>query len=221
MRSSTLFVLGAAVHSALATIFVTAPVASTTYEGGASALISWEDDGTAPSLSLIGACSVGIYAGNTQQQTLLQEIISSVNVATTASISFTVDPTIGPDGSAYFIRFQSLAYMNPTTPQYPYEQFSARFTLADMTGTFNASVQAEIGGAASATTGGLLPTPSAAATHASASNENSVATVTKAATAGAASASTTAKASGAASLSAGILQALAVGASVCLVVLAL
>ncbi|KZT60030.1 hypothetical protein CALCODRAFT_493023 [Calocera cornea HHB12733] len=86
-------------------------------------------------------------------------IIGSVNVATTASIQFTVDPTIGPDSSAYFIRFTSAAYHDPTTPTYPYEQFSARFTMTGMTGTFNATVQSQINGATGAA---ALPTSSAA-----------------------------------------------------------
>ncbi|EJU01311.1 hypothetical protein DACRYDRAFT_44073, partial [Dacryopinax primogenitus] len=139
-----------AAQTALATIYATNPVASTTFTGGQTATISWEDDGTSPSLTQIGNASVGIYAGNSQQQTLLQMIIGSVNVATTASIQFTVDPTIGPNSNAYFIRFTALTVKDTTNPTYPYEQFSARFTMTGMTGTFNASVQAQINGATGA-----------------------------------------------------------------------
>jgi len=150
-----------AAQSTLATIYVTDPVATTTFTGGQTATISWEDDGATPSLATIGSASVGIYVGSTQQQSLLQMIIGSVDVSTTASIQFTVDPTIGPDGDYYFVRFTSLGYNDPTNPAYKYEQFSARFTLTGMTGTFNATVQGEVNGATGANAiAGATSTPS-------------------------------------------------------------
>ncbi|KZO94676.1 hypothetical protein CALVIDRAFT_470172, partial [Calocera viscosa TUFC12733] len=177
----------AAAQSALATIYVTNPVASTTFTGGSTAVISWEDDGSAPSLATIGAASVGIYAGSATQQTLLQMIIGSVDVSTTASIQFTVDPTIGPDSNAYFIRFTSAAYHDPSTPTYPYEQFSARFTMTGMTGQFNASVQAQIDGATGVNSiAGPAATSTPAAAHSS----------TPAAVGGAGSTTSTAKTTG-------------------------
>jgi len=148
MRAFASLAVIAALPSAFATIYTTSPIATTQFNGGQTALISWQDDGQPPSLSTIGTCSVGIYAGNSQQQTLLQDIVDNVNVATTASIQFTIDPTIGPDSNVYFIRYQSLTYKDPTTNNlYPYEQFSARFTLGNMSGTFNSTVQAQINGA--------------------------------------------------------------------------
>jgi len=102
---------------------------------------------------------IGIYTGNAQQQTLLQLIAPSVPVATTSTVQFTVDPTIGPNGNEYFIRVESLTAVDPTT-SYPIESFSAKFTMAGMTGTFNATVQAEINGQSTAPIGG--PTASSA-----------------------------------------------------------
>jgi len=75
---------------------------------------------------------------------------AAVNVSTTASIEFTVDPTVGPNGSDYFIRFSSATLANPTSPTNPYLSFSSKFTLAGMTGTFNQTVLNQIASATSA-----------------------------------------------------------------------
>jgi len=224
MKAATaILTLAALAQSALATIYVTAPVATTTYQGGGTGVITWEDDGTAPSLSTIGTASVGIYAGNSQQQTLLQEIIGSVNVATTASIQFTIDPTIGPDGSDYFIRFQSLTYTDPTEPAYPYEQFSARFTLTDMTGTFNATVQAQINGAtgAASVAGPAATTSAKAASNSAAAVPGASTAASHSTTGAAAGASTTAKSGAVAIAPAAVGKALTLAVAMCVAVLAL
>ncbi|OAX35041.1 hypothetical protein K503DRAFT_746487 [Rhizopogon vinicolor AM-OR11-026] len=171
--------------SALANIFTTAPVASTTFTGGQQATITWQDDGLTPSLTSFGPALVGIYVGNANQQTLLQTITASVDVSTTSSIVFTPDATIGPDGSDYFIRFQSLSLKDATNAQYPAEAFSAKFTLTNMTGTFNSTVQAEINGQSTAPIGA---TASSSATGATSTK------LTSATTSHASSASSSAKA---------------------------
>jgi len=149
MFSATLVALSLAA-SAFATVFVTAPIASTTCAASSNCTISWQDDGAAPSLAQFGASKVSIYVGNAQQQTMLQPITASVNVATTASILFSPDPTIGPNGNMYFIRFESLGTKDPNNAQYPALAFSAKFTLSGMTGTFNATIQAQINGQSTA-----------------------------------------------------------------------
>jgi hypothetical protein len=54
---------------ALATVFVTSPVASTTFTGGQSAQIVWQEGGApVPSLSTFGLAKISIYVGNAQQQ---------------------------------------------------------------------------------------------------------------------------------------------------------
>jgi len=155
MFSSTLVVLALSA-SALANVFATAPVASTNFVAGKPCTVSWQDDGQQPSLQSFGPAMVSIYAGNSQQQTLLQTITPSVNVATTQSVIFTPDPTIGPTGNEYFVRFQSLSLKDSTNPQYPALAFSARFTMSGMTGTFNATVQSEINGQSTAPIGGTV-----------------------------------------------------------------
>jgi len=150
----------------LATVFMTAPTAQTTCAGGKQCTIQWNDDGKAPSLTTFGLADVGIWVGSVTSQTQVQHIQAGVNVATTAAIQFTVDPTIGPNGNFYFVRFTSAAYMDPTTPGFNAEAFSAKFTLSGMSGTFNSSVQAQISGASS----NPIPSPSAPASSSPASS---------------------------------------------------
>jgi len=118
MLSST-FVVLALSASAFANVFITNPTSSTTFNGGKSATVSWQDDGKQPTLQAFGPAIVSIYAGNSQQQTLLQTITPSVDVSTTQSVVFTPDATIGPNGNEYFIRFQSISLKDATQTQYP------------------------------------------------------------------------------------------------------
>ncbi|KAF8128565.1 hypothetical protein EV363DRAFT_1339937 [Boletus edulis] len=154
--------------SALANVFITTPVVSTTFNAGQQSTVSWQDSGSAPSLTQFGNASFAIYVGNAIQQTLLQTIATNVNVSATSSFTFTPDGTIGPNSSEYFIRVTSLSYMSPQTPQFPEEAFSAMFTLAGMTGTFNSTIQAEINGQSTAPIGGTS-TPSSPMSTASGS----------------------------------------------------
>ncbi|KAG6848599.1 hypothetical protein H0H93_015583 [Arthromyces matolae] len=172
--------------SALATVFITSPTASTTFTGGQQATINWQDDGTAPSLAQFGPAKVSIYVGNAQQQTSLQLIVASVDVSTTQSIQFTPDATIGPNGNQYFIRFESLSFKDPNNAQYPAEAFSAKFTMSGMTGTFSQAVIDQINGqstaplagatAAASSTGAAAATTSASATTSKASSSTASAT---------------------------------------------
>jgi len=145
MFSKALVVLAFA-STAFATVFVTAPIASTTYNAGQSAAVQWQDDGNAPTLAAFGPSKISIYAGNAQQQTSLQLLNGSVDVSQVSSITFTPDPTIGPNSNEYFIRFESLSLKDSTQPQFPALAFSAKFTLAGMTGTFSAAVLSQIQG---------------------------------------------------------------------------
>jgi len=135
---------------ALATVYPTSPVGTTTWTAGQQVSINWQDDNSSPSLEQFGDAKVSIYVGNAQQQTLLQSTSESVNVATTNSIQFTPDASIGPNGAQYFIRFESLAFKDATQPQYPALAFSSKFTLSGMSGEFNSTVQAQIDGQSTA-----------------------------------------------------------------------
>lgn len=163
MFLSTLVVLALSA-SAFANVFITSPVASTTFTAGQPCTVTWQDDGQQPTLQAFGPAIVSIYAGNSQQQTLLQTITSSVNVATAQAVTFTPDPAIGPNGNQYFIRFQSISLKDATQIQYPALAFSAKFTMSGMTGTFNSTVQSEIDGQSTAPIGGTAVTPTSTPT---------------------------------------------------------
>lgn len=121
----------------LANLYITAPVASTTCAAGQPCQVAWNDDGTTPALGTIGACTVGLYVGSQQTQILLQNL-GDVNVVQQATAVFTPDATVGGNSNLYFLRFTATNY---NVGQYPYEGFSAKFTLSGMTGTFNATEQ--------------------------------------------------------------------------------
>jgi len=160
MRTSTAIVFAASLISqAAATIYVTSPVASTVCTAGQSCLVSWNDDGATPALGTIGACSIDLCTGGVQQQTCLQNVSPSLDVSQNAQINFLPEATIGENGAMWFIKYTSLAYKDPATPTFPFTAFSAKFTLAGMTGTFNATVESEISGAA---TGAVAASTSAA-----------------------------------------------------------
>ena len=65
---SSLFLLAAAAAPALAPVYVTSPVASTSWAAGSQVSINWQDDGTSPSLSEFGASKVSVYVGSKTQQ---------------------------------------------------------------------------------------------------------------------------------------------------------
>jgi len=176
----------ALVSSAFATVFITSPTASSTFTAGTTATISWEDNGNSPTTPSWGNATVGIWAGNANQQTELQSITTSVNVSSTTSIEFTPSASIGPNGMEYFIRIQSNTLKDPSNAGYPEMSFSALFTMAGMTGTFNASVSAEVAGESTAPIGG--PTASISTTQVAAVSTAGTAT-TKSSTATGAAAS--------------------------------
>jgi len=136
------------VSVAFATVYVTAPVASTSYHAGQSAVVSWIDDTHTPLLAQFGPASISIYVGNAHQQTSLQVLNSSVDVSKVSTINFIPDATICPNGNEYFIRFESLGLKD--SAGFPVESFSALFTLTGMTGSFSSSIQAEIAGQSTA-----------------------------------------------------------------------
>ncbi|KAJ7507341.1 hypothetical protein B0H11DRAFT_1971304 [Mycena galericulata] len=178
--------------SAYAALSFTAPTAAIGFTGGQTANITWVDDGSVPSLQDFGLAKASIYTGNSQQQTSLQLINPSIDVSNPLFLVFTPDPTIGPNGAEYFIRFESLSLKDNTDTAIPALAFSHLFTLSGMTGTFNASVQAEINGQSTAPIGGsAASTPagtSAPTTGASTPKPSTTPASTKASGSGSASA---------------------------------
>jgi hypothetical protein len=152
MRAATLMLaLAAVLPSAFATIFTTSPTATTSWAAGQSQNIQWIEDpnNPTPSLKDFGATKISIYVGNSQQQTSLQLLSPSTNVANVSQLTFTPDATIGPNSKDYFIRFESINLKDSKNPQYPALAFSAKFELTGMKGTFSPAVQSQIDGASS------------------------------------------------------------------------
>jgi len=152
MRAATLFLaLAAVLPSAFATIYTTSPTATTSWQGGQPQTIQWIEDpnNPTPSLKDFGPTKISIYVGNSQQQTSLQALSPSTDVSTISSLQFTPDPTIGPNSDQYFIRFESISFKDPKSPQYPALAFSAKFALSGMTGNFSPDVQQQIDAASS------------------------------------------------------------------------
>jgi len=161
MRLTTLIAaVSALAVPALGELAVTLPTVSTTCTGGQSCSVKWQDNSQRVSLTQQGNCTIALYVGSQAQQSFLQPIAypNSINVATTNTIDFIVDPTVGENGKSYFIRFSSVTLKDGANP---YLSFSSMFTLDGMTGTFNQTVKNQIQGVTSAGTG---PTSAGTAT---------------------------------------------------------
>lgn len=178
MFSKTLLILSF-VSVAFANVYVTAPVAGTTYTAGNDSLVSWistQDNTTSPTLEEFGPAIVSIYVGNARQQTRLQVINSNVDVSKETNFRFRPEPSIGPNSNEYFVRFESISGKERNT-SFPFMAFSAKFTLTGMTGEFNTSVREQIAGQSTAplaipsttsgTSGTATSTPSLTASSAS------------------------------------------------------
>lgn len=138
-----------------------------------------EDDGSSPLLSAVGPSRIDLYTGSTNQQTFLQSFADSVDVSKVNSVTGLIPTSTGPDGDWYFIRVTSAALKANATGAggitYPYEAFSAKFTLNGMSGQFNASVSSQNAAAASTGFGGSTA-PAAAAASSTASGMTTTST---------------------------------------------
>ncbi|KAI0342417.1 hypothetical protein BDW22DRAFT_1429257 [Trametopsis cervina] len=170
---SAIFAVAALASSAVAVPAMTAPVASTVWPAGQQQTIQWSDNGSPPTATDFGDCSVGIFVGGTTVEAEVQRIADNVAIATLTSIAFTPNPAVGPNLNEYFIRFTSNTCKDASG--FPCEAFSAKFALSGMTGTFNSTIQS-IADSASGTappvaapssSAGASVTPSSAASHSS------------------------------------------------------
>jgi len=179
--------VGALVASASASIFTTSPTATTVCVGGQTCSIIWQDTADAPSATLFGQTTIALYTGGELVQESLQ-VLGVFNPATTTTIDPILYPEVGPDGQYYFIRFTSVAALDPTTNQ-PYEAFSSKFTMTGMNGTFTPAIysQLSVDAASSATT--ATSAPSTASTASSTTTSTIVLTLPSGSSTGASSTS--------------------------------
>ena len=140
----SLVTLALCAQAALAGVYITTPVATTDAIGGQILHVTWQDNGESPSLAEIGPASMDIYTGSMTLQTFLQTLASRVDVSKAPYVNTTIDPSIGPDGAYYFVKVTSLDLKDPNNAQYPYTAYSAKFTIGNMAGQFNATVLAQI-----------------------------------------------------------------------------
>jgi len=178
-----------AASPALGELAMTSPVAGTTCTAGQVCTITWADNHSGVSLAQQGNCTVALYTGNAQQQTFLQPIAypDSINVTQIQTINFTPDATVGPNSELYFIRFSSITLQNPTSAGNPYLSFSAKFTLAGMTGAWNSTVQTQLAGITSASAAPSSTATGTASHSSTATSSRSTSTTTRSNTTGAAS----------------------------------
>jgi len=209
MFSRALIALALSV-SALANVFITDPTATSTINGGDKYTIKWMDDGKSPKLEDFGMAKISIYVGNAKQQTSLQ-LAGNVDVSKEQSLEFTPDPSIGPNGSEYFIRVESVNLKDAAAPQFPALAFSAKFTMSGMTGKFSDDILKQIAGQTTAPIGGSTASSTGAPSSATLTTSK-VSSATSSAASKSGSASTAKSTNGAGTLAASGLAAV-VGAA--------
>jgi hypothetical protein len=195
----------ALVSAVSANVFPTEPVAATSWQAGVTQTIRWQESKEPPTLAQFGSAKISIYVGNARQQTMLQSIAAAVDVSKVNTVTFTPNPTIGPDSDEYFIRFESNSFKDPAQPQFPALAFSSKFRLTGMTGQFNATVQAQIDGQTTAPIGGSSASRTSTATS---TGSAGAATGTSTKTSAAASKSATQTGNAAVNIQAGWISAL-------------
>lgn len=135
---------------------------STTGHGGKRLDIAWNDDGKAPTHRDWGRVNIYLATGSRDVQFKLQTLDRNVSY-NQGRASCQIDPSVGPNGGYYFIRFEGT---NTTTNAIPAMAFSARFSLDQMKGTFNQTIMSTIQGASGT---GQLTAAAASATSPSSS----------------------------------------------------
>lgn len=142
---------------ASAAIFTARPANSTIGRGGEEFTLKWMDDGKAPSLADIGVTRIDLCVGGRTNNAVVQEITPGVDLGKQANITFTVNPSIGENGQYYLFKYTSAS--NNVVEGKAYEQFSARFFMQNMTGSFSGEQSALI---AAATSGSVQQQPTQA-----------------------------------------------------------
>ncbi|QDS69771.1 hypothetical protein FKW77_010287 [Venturia effusa] len=141
MRPVTLSVLLSAILPLVhADVKFTSPAGGETFTGGGSIKAAWTDSGNAPSISDLSTYQLFLCAGGNDPGTFIQ--LASITEKGLFSNGNTAEGTVaagvGDDApaNAYFLKMISVASTGGTVTNY-----SPRFSLSGMTGTFPANVQ--------------------------------------------------------------------------------
>ncbi|KAG4431125.1 hypothetical protein IFR05_013394 [Cadophora sp. M221] len=141
MRLSTLQGLLAALFSlASADVKFTAPAAGASVVGGTAFTVTWAYTGNAPALADLSSYTLFLFSGSNAAPAQLYQLSASTFAASGTSVSITVPVNTGGLGTnAYFLGMLSVATAGGTVWNY-----SSRFTLTGMTGTFSTTVAAAV-----------------------------------------------------------------------------
>ncbi|OCL14200.1 beta-1,6-glucan boisynthesis protein-like protein [Glonium stellatum] len=141
MQLRLLALLAAITPFAIADIEFTTPTAGAKLTGGGSINIAWKDSGNAPSISDLMTYQLFLCAGGNDDGTFIQltSITQSGTFANGNKAVGTISAGVGAStpSNAYFLKIISVAKEGGTVTNY-----SPRFSLAGMTGTFPANVLA-------------------------------------------------------------------------------
>ncbi|KIW05872.1 uncharacterized protein PV09_03072 [Verruconis gallopava] len=140
MRFLCLFSVPLFAGFAIADVKFTSPAAGSSHAGGGSLQVTWEDSGTAPALSDLTTYQLFLCAGGNDASSIVQlaSLVADGTFAVTGnSAEAFVDASIGASTpeNAYFLKMISVAATGGTVINY-----SSRFSLTGMTGSFPASV---------------------------------------------------------------------------------
>ncbi|OJJ50456.1 hypothetical protein ASPZODRAFT_126321 [Penicilliopsis zonata CBS 506.65] len=127
--------------AALADIEFTDPPAGAIIQGNHVITAHWKDSGRDPRLSDLTKYDLYLCAGGDKSGTYeeVAVLMSSISFARGNSVSFQVDPEVGgSEDNAYFLKMVSMGPNSVVT------NFSKRFTLQGMTGSFSSRVQSGI-----------------------------------------------------------------------------
>ncbi|TKA52460.1 hypothetical protein B0A49_11990 [Cryomyces minteri] len=130
--------LAALASSALADVAFTSPAAGAKIQGGGPISVAWRDSGYAPALSALTSYQLFLCAGGNDATNHIQlaAIMTQGTFAAGNVAQRTVSAGIGGSTeNAYFLKMISVATQGGTITN-----FSPRFTLTGMTGTFPPNV---------------------------------------------------------------------------------
>ncbi|KAG8630907.1 hypothetical protein KVT40_000047 [Elsinoe batatas] len=151
MRFSSSLLLASLVSLIQADVRFTTPAAGATLTGGGAIQVQWTDSGSAPALSTFASYQLFLMAGGNDGPSMIQlAVIVPNGLYTTGNVAQgVVQPGIGgTDKNAYFLKMVSTSTSGGQLINY-----SSRFSLTGMTGTFPPAVQAGIVAVAGSTAG--------------------------------------------------------------------
>jgi len=166
MLLSCLLLLAASAPFAFADVEFTTPAAGATLTAGGTIAVAWKDSGDAPSISDLSTYQLFLCAGGNDDDNFIQ--LTQLTGGTAAgsfsagnSLSATVSAGVGAsETNAYFLKMVSVATAGGTVTN-----FSPRFSITGMTGTFPpnviAGIQTITGTAGPATVNDVSDTPAA------------------------------------------------------------